>query len=163
MRTTDSVTVTTVVQIDPATAFKVFTEETAVWWKPGPQSRFGGDITGALRFEPGPNGRLLEVRDEAAGEPFEIGRVLVWEPPARLVFEWRAHNFERGERTEVEVRFEQVDNATRVTVEHRGWDSLRADHPARFGYTGLAFADIVGLWWADLLVSIKSRARSYNN
>jgi uncharacterized protein YndB with AHSA1/START domain len=163
MRTTDSVTVTTVVAIDPATAFKVFTEETAIWWKPGPQSRFGGDLTGALRFEQGPGGRLLEVRDAPAGEPFEVGRVLIWEPPIRLAFEWRAHNFEPGERTEVEVRFEQVDNGTRVTVEHRGWDSLRADHPARFGYTGLAFGDIVGLWWADLLVSIKSRARSYNS
>lgn len=163
MRTTDSITVTTVVAIDPATAFKVFTEETAVWWKPGPQSRFGSDLTGALRFEQGPGGRLLEVRDAAAGEPFEVGRVLVWEPPARLVFEWRLRSFLPGERTEVEVRFEEAPEGTRVTVEHRGWDSLRADHPARFGYTGLAFADIVGLWWADLLVSIKSRARSYNS
>jgi hypothetical protein len=163
MRTADSVTVTTVVQIDPATAFKVFTEETAVWWKPGLPSRFGGDFTGALRFEPGPEGRLLEVRDAAAGEPFEIGRVLVWDPPGRLVFEWRLRRFLPGERTEVEVRFEEAPEGTRVTVEHRGWDRLRADHPARLGYTGLAFADIVGLWWADLLVSIKSRARSYNN
>jgi uncharacterized protein YndB with AHSA1/START domain len=161
MRTTDSITVTTVVEIDPATAFKVFTEETAVWWKPGPQSRFGGDLTGTLHLELGPGGRLLEVRD--AGEPFEVGRVLVWEPPRRLVFEWRLRSFLPGERTEVEVRFEEVPEGTRVTVEHRGWDSLRADHPARFGYTGLAFADIVGLWWADLLVSIKSRARSYNS
>ena len=161
MRTTGSITVTTVVDVDPATAFKVFTEEIAAWWKPGPQSRFGGDITGALRFEPGPSGRLLEVSD--AAEPFEIGRVLVWEPPDRLVFEWRAHSFEPGERTEVEVRFEEVSNGTRVTVEHRGWDNLRQDHPVRFGYTGYAFADIVGLSWADLLVSMKSHTRSYNS
>ena len=105
----------------------------------------------------------MEVRDAAAAEPFEVGRVLVWEPPDRLVFEWRLRSFLPGERTEVEVRFEEAPEGTRVRVEHRGWDSLRADHPARFGYTGLAFADIVGLWWADLLVSIKSHARSYNN
>jgi uncharacterized protein YndB with AHSA1/START domain len=44
----------------------------------------------------------VAVRPEQA---FEIGRILVWEPPHRLLFEWRASNFTAAEHTEVEVRF----------------------------------------------------------
>ena len=60
--------------------------------------------TGTMCFEPGVGGRLLEVYDE--GEPFQVGRVLVWEPHDRLVFEYRQGNFDPDQITEVEVRFE---------------------------------------------------------
>ena len=35
----------------------------------------------------------------------EIGRVMVWDPPRRLAFSWRASNFAPHESTEVEVDF----------------------------------------------------------
>ena len=126
MRSTDRITVSTEVDVDPATAFEVFTDEIGTWW--GDRMRPGSgpyrDREGTVRFEPGPGGRLLEVFDDPAREPFEIGRVRVWERASRLVVEWRQGNFEPDQVTEVEIRFERAAGGTRVTVEHRGWDSL---------------------------------------
>jgi uncharacterized protein YndB with AHSA1/START domain len=154
----DVVSVTTQVSVDPRTAFRVFTEVIDEWWRHGPRYRFRPGREGVMRFEPRVGGRLLEVYDDE-GDHFEVGRVLQWEPGRRLVFEWRAHTFEPGQRTEVEVRFEPAGSGTRVTLEHRGWDSLPADHPARQGHTGEAFVSLMGLFWADLLVSLRARAR----
>ena len=153
-------TVTTLVAVDPATAFDVFTGEIGEWWKSGPRYRFDPERNGIMRFEPGAGGRLVEVHDQKSGEGFEVGRVLVWEPGARLVFEFRARAFAPGERTEVDVRFEPAGSGrTRLTLEHRGWESLSADHPARRGWTGQAFTDLIGLFWADLLVAMRARSK----
>ena len=142
--------VTTLVEVDPADAFEVFTAEIEAWWKPGPRWRPG---RGALRFEGGQGGRLVQVEGESE---LEIGRILVWEPGARLAFEWRARNFAQDEVTQVEVRFERAERGTRVVLEHRGWEALAAKHPVRLGLSGPAFTDMIGLWWADLLTSYRS-------
>lgn len=144
--------VTTLVRVEPAEAFDVFTREIDTWWKRGPRYRVGG---GTLRFEGGRGGRLVESRSE--GE-FEIGRILVWEPPARLVFEWRARDFAPGEATEVDVRFEKAEGGTRVVLENRGWEKIPAGHPVRHGLSGVAFMDAMGLWWAEILTAFRSRA-----
>jgi uncharacterized protein YndB with AHSA1/START domain len=154
----DSVTVTTLVAVDPATAFEVFTEEVDAWWKRGPRFRFSPGRNGTMRFEPGVGGRLVEIYDEATNDVFEVGRVLVWEPAARLVFEWRGRTFEPGQKTEVEIRFEQVTRGTRVTLEHRGWAALPPEHPVRHGLAGEAFTHLIGVWWADLLVAARAHA-----
>lgn len=158
MNTAEIVTVTTVVAVDPATAFSVFTEEIAEWWKPKVGHLFRKDRTGAMKFEPGPGGRLLEVYADAPNEPFEIGRILTWAPGEHLVFEWRQDGFAPHEVTEVDVRFEAVKSGTRVTLEHRGWDALTLDHPARHGYHGEAFTSMIGLRWADLLTALRAHA-----
>jgi hypothetical protein len=157
LSSTDSVTVSTVVAVDPVTAFSIFTEEIGTWWKPKVRHLFREDRTGTMRFEPGPGGRLLEVYAEAPGEPFEVGRILIWVPAKHLVFEWRQGTFAPNEVTQVEVRFEAVRGGTRVTIEHRGWDTLALDHRARHGFHGEAFANMVGLRWADLLTAFKAR------
>lgn len=146
------------VAVDPATAFEVFTEEIDAWWGRGPRFRWRPHRDGTLRFEAGAGGRLVEVYDEPGADVFEVGRVLVWEKAARLVFEFRARNFEPGQVTEVEVSFEAVEQGTRVTVEHRGWDALAPDHPARHGLVGTAFASMMGLWWGDLLLAHRAHA-----
>lgn len=157
MTSTDCVTVTTVVAVDPERAFRVFTEEIDAWWRRGPRFRFGTGRTGVLRFEPRPGGTYLrEVFDVTTGDAFDVGRVLVWEPPARLVFEYRAASFGPGLVTEVEVRFEETAGRTRVTVEHRGWDRLPPDHSARHNLRGSAFTSMIGLFWGDLLVAARS-------
>ena len=158
MKSTDSVTVTTVVSVDPGAAFMVFTEEIDVWWGRGPRYRFSTDREGTMRFEPGAQGRLIETYDDDGSDTFEVGRVLIWEPAKRLVFEWRGHDFEPGQRTEVEVRFEAIECGTRVTLEHRGWDALPAEHPARHGMVGPAFSSMIGLRWADLLRAAGAQA-----
>jgi uncharacterized protein YndB with AHSA1/START domain len=158
MSATDRIRVTTVVPVDPATAFEVFTDEVDAWWRHGPRFRSGAAGSSRMRFEPGVGGRLLEVRDEARGDAFELGRVRVWKPAELLVFEFRAQSFEPGQATEVEVRFEPVAEGTRVVLEHRGWDAIPEDHPSRHGLTGGAFTSMMGLWWADLLVAARSYA-----
>ena len=154
----DRVCVTTSVGADPHTAFRIFTEEVDAWWRRGPANRFGGAREGRLRFEPGVGGRLVEAFGDAPGDLYEVGRVRVWEPGARLVFEFRALAFEPGESTEVEVRFEADAGGTRVTLEHRGWGALRAGHPARHGLEGPALEGMLGLWWAEQLLGLRRRA-----
>jgi len=92
----NSVVRTIEVPVDPATAFEAFTEEIGAWYRPGPYSWNHPERALGIRFEPGVGGRLVEVHDEATGEGFEIGRVLVWEPGARLVFGFRSVFFPAG-------------------------------------------------------------------
>jgi uncharacterized protein YndB with AHSA1/START domain len=88
----------------------------------------------------------------------ETGRVCVWEPPARLAFEWRAVNFSPSETTRVEVTFERTSTGTRVTVTHEGWSKIRADHPVRHGHDVAGFLRMMGLWWGKLLTSLREHA-----
>jgi len=154
MTVTDSVIVTTTVAVDPATAFQIFTEDIDVWWRR--DARFRASEDRSLHFEAGVGGRLFSYQE--SGAVHEIGRVRAWEPPKRLVFEWRARNFEPDQGTEVEVRFEHVPRGTRVTLEHRGWDGIPADHPVRHGMVGESFSNFFGSWWGDLLVSLRVHA-----
>lgn len=156
----DRAIVTVTVAVDPAVAFEVFTEQIDQWWRRGPRYRVGGRSPGVLAFEPRVGGRLYERFDDAQASPtgarvVEVGRVTAWEPPARLAFEWRGVNFKPGESTEVEVRFEACASGTRVTVEHHGWSTLPPGHPARHGLEGAEFSRTVGLWWGDLLTSLR--------
>jgi uncharacterized protein YndB with AHSA1/START domain len=109
-----------------------------------------------MKFEAGPGGRLLEEYPGSQQQPFVLGRILTWAPGERLVFEWRQSSFGPNELTKVEVRFEAVKGGTRVTLEHRGWDSFPPEHKARLGYTGEAFVSMIGLRWADLLTTFRS-------
>ncbi len=153
-----SVVVTALVTVDPATAFEIFTGDVDAWWKQGPRYRVQPDRPSAMRFEPGVGGRLVEVYDEATGDAFEHGKVRVWDPPKRLVFEMSGRDFQPGESTEVEVRFEGVGDATRVTVEHRGWERFPAGHPVLHGLESSAFGDMLRVWWLDLLVAVQAHA-----
>jgi uncharacterized protein YndB with AHSA1/START domain len=111
-----------------------------------------------MKFEPGPNGRLLETYADAPDDPFEVGRVLSWIPGERLVFEWRQRGFGTNDVTEVDVRFEAIATGTRVTLEHRGWDTISTKHPARPGWQGEAFVTMIGVRWGDQLTSLRAHA-----
>ena len=155
----DQAKVTVTVAVAPAAAFDVFTRETDLWWRRGLAYRVGGRHPGTLMFEPRVGGRLFESFDTDGGKQvFEYGRITVWQPPSRLVFEWRNSNFVDSEVTEVEVLFEAVDAGTRVTLHHRGWAALRNDHPARHGLEATAFSRMIGMWWADQLTALRQFA-----
>ena len=69
-------------------------------------------------------GRIYE-RHSDGGEG-EWGRVLVWEPPAKFAMSWYpGHDDARA--TRLEVRFTAEGDATRVELEHRGWEILAAE------------------------------------
>ena len=97
--------------------------------------------------------RLIETRD--GGKVFEIGKVTIWEPGARLVFGWRQATFTSDMATEVEVLFEAVGEETRVTVSHVGWDSVPQAHLAKHGFPEQAFLARHGEWWRVLLGELR--------
>ena len=87
----DQARVSVLVKADPAAAFRVFTEEIDQWWRRGVKYRIAGDRRGIVHLEPRAGGRLLESFETPSGpRVIETGRVTTWEPPSRLVFEWRA-------------------------------------------------------------------------
>lgn len=150
----DTARVTVHVEVPQAVAFEVFTAEIDRWWRRGFKYRIAGRQPGALAFEPRVGGKLFETVEGRAGtRMFHVGTVTVWDPPARLVFEWRGINFAEGESTEVEVLFETSPTGTWVRLTHRGWSALRDGHPARHGLEGAAFARRIGLWWGELMRS----------
>ncbi|HYF47841.1 MAG TPA: SRPBCC domain-containing protein [Planctomycetota bacterium] len=153
MKLNDCARATIFVRVDPLVAFKVFTEQTDAWWRHGPKYRFGGANRGVLRFECGRSGRIFEKFED--GSEFEVGKVVVWDPGVRLLFVWRIPNFAPGESTEVEILFNATKGGTNIVVEHRGWNSLRDDHPARHGLAGEALNTSIAFWWAELLKSLR--------
>jgi hypothetical protein len=143
-------------------AFDVFTREINSWWRPNGLFQFTPRSPGTLALEApgadGAGGRFTETL--ANGKTFEIGRIKVWEPPARLVFGWRQASFAPGQDTEVEVRFESLGEETRVTVEHRGWDTVPADHVAKHTFPETIFLRRHGEWWRDLLEAMGAAAQT---
>lgn len=154
----DQAVVSVLVKVEITEAFRIFTEEINAWWRGGMRYRIGRKRS-VVHLEPKLGGRLFESFETAAGEKVvETGRVLCFEPPQRLVLEWRAVNFAPSERTEVEVRFEPSPSGTLVTVCHRGWSKIRADHPVRHGAEATAFIRNMGMWWGDLMTSLRLHA-----
>ena len=143
------------VRATPQRAFEVFTREIGGWWRPNTLFRFSRHSPGRLAFEPGVDGRFTETGPE--GEVFEIGRITAWEPGVRLAFTWRQATFTPEQLTHVEVRFEPVGDETRVTVEHRGWDTVPPQHVARHGFPNTIFLRRHAEWWQTLLSSYKSQ------
>ena len=148
------------VRAAPERAFAAFVEEIGAWWRPNSLFRFTPRSPGVLSFErpdgEGRGGRLVETLP--SGKVFEIGQIRAWEPPHRLVVGWRQASFAPGQDTEVEVRFEPVDDGeTRVSLQHTGWDSVPTEHVARHGFPLGVFLQRHGEWWRALLSSMNTR------
>ena len=154
---TSKVLVALRVKATPERTFAVFTTEIGLWWRPNVMFQFTPRSPGVLAFEPGVGGRFTETLP--SGKVFEIGRITAWEPPSRLVFGWRQAAFAPGQATEVEVRFEPVGEETRVSVEHRGWDTVPAEHVARHSMPDPLFLRRHAEWWQTLLSSLQERVR----
>lgn len=146
------------VRATPQRAFDAFTGEIGQWWRHNPLFLFTPRPPGVLSFEPGPGGRLIETRE--SGKVFEVGKVVAWQPGVRLVFGWRTASFAPDQHTEVEVRFEAVGDETRISVEHRGWDTIPVEHVARHGFPEVVFLRREGEWWLELLASLRANLNS---
>ena len=110
---------TVTVEAPAERAFDVFARRFDAWW-PRTHKIGAGDLAEGV-LEPWEGGRWYE-RD-TDGSECEWGRVLVFEPPHRLVLAWQisAHwGFDPDLVTEVEVNFiAEGEGRTRVTLEHR--------------------------------------------
>ncbi|MGF1467373.1 MAG: SRPBCC domain-containing protein [Sandaracinaceae bacterium] len=155
----DHVRVQALVRVPPAEAFRLFTEDIDRWWRHGRAYRAGPTGGSVVHLEPRVGGALYEAFEtESGGHVERTGTVLAWEPPERLLLEWRHGNFAPAERTEVEVRFAPSPSGTQVTLVHRGWSAIRPDHPVRHGDAPRAFLRSHGLWWGRLLRALQETA-----
>jgi uncharacterized protein YndB with AHSA1/START domain len=101
-------------------AFRVFTADASSWWPTKSHSIYGEEVR-EIVFEEREGGEVYELAQN--GEKGHWATVVSWEPPSRLVLAWNI--LERDPvATELEVRFLPDGEATRVELEHRGWDAL---------------------------------------
>lgn len=135
------------VPLDAQKAFELFTTGINRWWKRGTYYWNDRDRARGLRFEPRVAGRCIEVYDEATGEGFEIGRILVWEPGRRLEYSWRETDWGPDEKTHVAVRFEPTPTGTRVTIVHSGWETVKNGEEQSRGYR-MGHEELLG-WYTE--------------
>ena len=107
------------VKASQARAFEVFTSKIGAWW---PKSHhIGAADPETSVIEPKVGGRWFERGVD--GVECELGHVLAWDPPARLLLAWQLTpewKFDPDLLTEVEVNFiEEGPGQTRVELEHR--------------------------------------------
>lgn len=143
------------VKVSPGRAFDAFTQEIGQWWRSSPLFALTPRGDGSLRFEPGEGGRLVTTL--STGKEFEIGRVSVWEPGERLILGWRQASFRPDQTTELVVLFEPVGDETRITIEHRGWDSIPQAHAARHGMELMLFQRQSAGHWQAALRALRDR------
>ncbi len=119
------------IECSPEHAFSVFTERIGEWWPLDTYSVYEDQAAG-VSFEPGVGGRIVER--SKAGEESSWGEILAWEPGRRLVYTWHPGHSPDEPSTEVELRFVPVGDATRVELEHRGWEALAQPEETRSAY-----------------------------
>jgi len=106
------------VNAPPGRAFDIFANGIGRWW---PKShKIGAADLDRPVIEPRTGGRWYEI--DFDGSECEIGKVLAWEPPARLLLAWKLDpewKFDPDLVTEVEVLFTAEEGGTRVNLEHR--------------------------------------------
>ena len=129
-------------------AFDTYTEGIDRWW---PKSHTSSGLEGLeIVLEGHQGGRIFERTLD--GREFDWGRVLVWEPPSRLVYSWHLKR-DASQSTEVEIRFRPIDDrATRLEIEHRGWEAL--------GANGQHERDQHGSGWLSLLPHYQEAVRT---
>ena len=137
-------TVTVDVPLDEA--FALFTGSIDSWWPH--EYHIGRAEVAEVVLEQGVGGRWFERGVD--GSECDWGRVLVWEPPDRVVFTWQINGswqFDPDPRcaSEIEARFTADGPArTVVTVEHRHFERLAGGRAVRDAIDG-------GGGWALLL------------
>ena len=114
---------------DVETAFRTFTEDIATWWPTETHSITEQPET--VVFEQSSGGRVFERTPD--GKECDWATILVFDPPHRVVLEWKVNS--AAPPTEVEVRFTQDGDGTLVELEHRGWERYESGGAeAREGY-----------------------------
>ncbi len=134
------------VGVSVARAFEIFTESLGTWWI-REFTWSGPDALERVGIEPGVNGMCYEIGPY--GFRCDWGRVLVWEPPNRLVFTWqigpdRVPEPDPRRATEVEIQLRpDQEGRTWVDLEHRGFN--------RYGAEGVAYREALDVGWEQLL------------
>ncbi len=127
---------TVTVKAPQAHCFEVFTAGMGRWWPPT-HSTSKSPLKDVV-VEPRAGGRWFERGED--GTETEWGKVLAWDPPARVLLAWQLTadwSYDPAFETEVEITFTPKDGgATEVTLEHRRLE--------RFGAAAQQVADAIG-------------------
>jgi uncharacterized protein YndB with AHSA1/START domain len=129
-------------------AFRVFTDGIATWWPLQSHSiaamaSDGARVPETVVLEGRPGGRFYERGPD--GVEGYWGTVTHWEPPHRVVIEWKV-NPNAAAPTEIEVSFSPEGDGTRVVLEHRGWEQLGAEaEESRASYSD-GWAGVMGAY-----------------
>jgi uncharacterized protein YndB with AHSA1/START domain len=142
---------TIVVDVPKARAFDVFVNLTA-WW-PLATHAIGESPAQAAIVEPRVGGRWFSI--DKFGDEDDIGRVIVYDRPERIVLSWeisRDLRFNSSAQTEIEVRFvAETPTRTRVDLEHRRFESYSELSAAQLGLHGEdAWTYVLGRYAAAL-------------
>jgi uncharacterized protein YndB with AHSA1/START domain len=134
-----------VVNAPVARAFAVFTEGIGTWF-PREYNLLGVELAERV-FEPRVGGRIIDRGVD--GSVLSWARVLIYEPPNRVVFAWQISPQWQIEESadgvsEVDVRFiSEGEGRTRVELQHRnldrhgeGWDRVRDELNSDRGWPG---------------------------
>lgn len=131
--------------------FKMLTEHFDIWW---PRSHHigEGEVFSAT-LEPGVGGRWYERA--ADGKECDWGKVLVWEPPRRIVLSWDISaewRYDPNVQNEVEIRLTEEADGTRLELEHRKLE--------RYGDKAESMRDLFDSpgGWSGILASLAKAA-----
>jgi Activator of Hsp90 ATPase homolog 1-like protein len=136
-----------VVKADVERSFAAFTSRMGGWW-PRSHSISAKPMEDVI-VEPRAGGRWYER--SADGSECEWGKVLVWDPPGRLILAWQLDanwKYDPALVMEVEITFTALEGgSTRVDLEHRNLE--------RYGDKAAAVRDAVGSdgGWLGILKS----------
>jgi hypothetical protein len=124
-------------------AFRIFTADAMSWWPVDSHSIHG--TVSEIVFEPEVGGEVYEL--STTGEKRHWATVLEWDPPGGLVLAWNIRGAD-DVPTEVEIRFVSDGDATRVELEHRGWDALGAGGATKRGDYDTGWEFVLGRYVA---------------
>jgi SAM-dependent methyltransferase len=96
-------------KLEPAAAFDALTEEVSIAF-----------ATLGMEYHPGTGGKVV-----ADGR--EIGRIVRWQPPDEIEFDWLGAAWQPAATASVRIRFERIEEGTRVTLERPDASSLLGD------------------------------------
>ena len=117
-------------------AFKVFTKGMDRWWPR--EHHIGKSPLKEMFLEQRDGGRWYSLCED--GTECELGKVLSWEPPGRLLLAWQINadwQYDPDFVTEVEVTFSALSiNQTEVVLEHRNLE--------RFGPKAAELREMLG-------------------
>jgi uncharacterized protein YndB with AHSA1/START domain len=141
-----------IVEAPTETAFSIFTDGMGTWWPPD-HHLLEAELA-EMVFEPHVGGHIYDRAVD--GSECHWSRVLVYEPPHRLVFSWDINiewqlETDPAKTSEVEVRFTaESPERTRVELEHRnldrhgaGWERMRDAVGSAEGWNLRPFAAVV--------------------
>jgi uncharacterized protein YndB with AHSA1/START domain len=124
-QTTDAVTHSVLVPLEPDAAFQLFADRFADWW-PKDSHHIADEDAAEVFLDARPGGRWYERTE--SGQECDWGTVLEIDRPHRILLAWHLtpewrYDPDPANATQVEVSFiAEEHSTTRVTLEHRGFE-----------------------------------------